>query len=31
VSGERYRYYVRPYDLAGNRGESSDTVEATLS
>ena len=31
LSGHRYRYFVRPYDLAGNRGPQSETVEVVLS
>jgi hypothetical protein len=27
LPGARYRYAVRPYDLAGNRGPMSATVE----
>lgn len=29
VPGERYRYAVRPYDLAGNRGPMSEVVEVS--
>ncbi len=31
VSGRRYRYAVRPYDLAGNRGPMSPTVDVLVS
>lgn len=30
VSGERYRYAVRPYDLAGNRGPLSEIVDVAV-
>jgi 2,4-dienoyl-CoA reductase-like NADH-dependent reductase (Old Yellow Enzyme family) len=30
VSGARYEYAIRPYDLAGNRGPISDTVEVVV-
>ena len=30
IGGEAYRYAVRPYDLAGNRGPLSDTLEVHL-
>lgn len=30
VSGHRYRYFVRPYDLAGNRGPQSDIVDVDV-
>ena len=30
LAGNRYAYFVRPYDLAGNRGPHSNTAEITL-
>jgi hypothetical protein len=30
VGGTRYRYALRPYDLAGNRGPMSATVEVLV-
>ncbi|MBL8150791.1 MAG: NADH:flavin oxidoreductase [Blastocatellia bacterium] len=30
VGGERYRYYVRAYDFAGNRSEPSNSVEVAM-
>lgn len=30
VAGGRYRYFVRPYDLAGNRGDASPSVAITV-
>jgi hypothetical protein len=30
VAGRRYRYALRPYDLAGNKGAASPTVDITI-
>jgi hypothetical protein len=30
IGGETYRYAVRPYDLAGNRGPVSPTVHVSI-
>jgi hypothetical protein len=30
VAGARYRYFIRPYDLAGNRGPASPSVEIVM-
>ena len=30
LSGHRYGYFVRPYDLAGNRGPQSETVDIAI-
>jgi hypothetical protein len=31
LAGNRYAYFVRPYDLAGNRGPNSNRTEITIS